>query len=142
MMLTDTDAIGRIAGKLQNQDRTLWKKIKDFFTGLVEKLRSAYQDAEPDSEIAKILKRAIQNNEALAEAWASAVVDAGENYQLQDGQKKNAREGERYSLRATTDGRFVAVVGEDILSDIDLTQRNCSTKRAVKASTKEVLKTF
>lgn len=66
---------------------------------LVEKLRNAYQDAEPDSEIAKILKRAIQDNEALAEAWASAVVDAGENYQLQDGQKKNTREGERYSSR-------------------------------------------
>lgn len=104
MMLTDTDAIGRIAGKLKNQDRTLWEKIKDFFTGLVEKLRNAYQDAEPDSEIAKILKRAIKDNEALAEAWASAVVDAGENYQLQDGQKKNAREGVtetgvRYSTR-------------------------------------------
>lgn len=99
MMLTDTDAIGRIAGKLKNQDKGLWEKIKDFFTGLVEKLRSAYQDAEPDSEIAKILKRAIKDNEALAEAWASAVVEAGENYQRQDGQKKNAREGERFSSR-------------------------------------------
>lgn len=99
MMLTDTDAIGRIAGKLKNQDKGMWEKIKDFFTGLVEKLRNAYQNAEPDSEIAKILKRAIKDNEALAEAWASAVVDAGENYQLQDGQKKNAREGERYSSR-------------------------------------------
>ena len=142
MMLTDTDAIGRIAGKLKNQDKGLWEKIKDFFTGLVEKLRNAYQDAEPDSEIAKILKRAIKDNEALAEAWASAVVDAGENYQLQDGQKKNAREGERYSLRATTDGRFVAVVDKDILSGIDLTQWNDSTKKAVKAAAKEVLKSF
>ena len=62
MLLTDTDAIGRIAGKLKNQDKGLWEKIKDFFTGLVEKLRSAYQDAEPDSEIAKILKRAIKDN--------------------------------------------------------------------------------
>lgn len=104
MMLTDTDAIGRLAGKLKNQDKGLWEKIKDFFTGLVEKLRNAYQDAEPDSEIAKILKRAIQDNETLAEAWASAVVDAGEIYQLQDGQKKNVREGVtetgvRYSTR-------------------------------------------
>ena len=90
MMLTDTDAIGRIAGKLKNQDKGLWEKIKDFFTGLVEKLRNAYQDAEPDSEIAKILKRAIKDNEALAEAWASAVVDAGENYQLLNGQNVNA----------------------------------------------------
>ncbi|MDY3781279.1 MAG: hypothetical protein SOZ90_03750, partial [Candidatus Faecousia sp.] len=93
------DAIGRIAGKLKNQDKGLWEKIKDFFTGLVEKLRNAYLDAEPDSEIAKILKRAIKDNEALAEAWASAVVEAGENYQRQDGQKKNAREGERFSSR-------------------------------------------
>lgn len=95
-MPTVTDTIGRIAGKHQNQDRTLWEKIKDFFTGLVEKLRNAYQDAEPNSEIAKILKRAVKDNEALAEAWASAVVDAGENYQLQDGQKKDAREHELF----------------------------------------------
>ena len=104
MMQTVTDTMGRCAGKLPNQDRGLWENIQDFFTGLVEKLRNAYQDAEPDSEIAKILKRAIQDNEALAEAWASAVVDAGENYQLQDGQKKNAQEGVtetgvRYSTR-------------------------------------------
>ena len=92
-MTVDSERLRWIAGKLQNQDGTLWEKIKDFFTGLVEKLRNAYQDAEPDSEIAKILKRAIQDNEAWAEAWASVVVDAGENYQLQDGKKKNAREG-------------------------------------------------
>ena len=57
MMLTDTDAIGRIAGKLKIRTRACGRKIKDFFTGLVEKLRNAYQDAEPDSEIAKILKK-------------------------------------------------------------------------------------
>ena len=142
MMLTDTDAIGRIAGKLQNQDKGLWEKIKDFFTGLVEKLRNAYQDAEPDSEIAKILKRAVKDNEALAEAWASAVVDAGENYQLQDGQKKNSREGERYSLRGTTDGQTVAVVDEDILSNIDLSQWDKQTKKKVQAAAKEALKKF
>ena len=91
--------MGRTSYKAVCQAKGLWENIQDFFTGLVEKLRNAFQDAEPDSEIAKILKRAIQDNEALAEAWASAVVDAGENYQLQDGQKKNAREGERFSSR-------------------------------------------
>lgn len=118
MMLTDTDAIGRIAGKLKNQDKGLWEKIKDFFTGLVEKLRSAYQDAEPDSEIAKILKRAIKDNEALAEAWASAVVDAGENYQLQDGQKKNAREGVRFSERylKAPENQEVAALADKVVS--------------------------
>ena len=118
MMLTDTDAIGRIAGKLKNQDKGLWEKIKDFFTGLVEKLRNAYQDAEPDSEIAKILKRAIKDNEALAEAWASAVVEAGENYQLQDGQKKNAREGVRFSERylKAPENQEVAALADKVVS--------------------------
>lgn len=129
MMLTDTDAIGRIAGKLQNQDRTLWEKIKDFFTGLVEKLRNAYQDAEPDSEIAKILKRAVKDNEALAEAWASAVVDAGENYQLQDGQKKNAREGERYSLRGKTQQEITANYQAEV--DSILNMQDTTSKQVV-----------
>lgn len=129
MMLTDTDAIGRIAGKLKDQDRTLWEKIKDFFTGLVEKLRNAYQDAEPDSEIAKILKRAIQDNEALAEAWASAVVDAGENYQLQDGQKKNAREGERYSLRGKTQQEITANYQAEV--DSILNMQDTTSKQVV-----------
>ena len=129
MMLTDTDAIGRIAGKLKNQDKGLWEKIKDFFTELVEKLRSAYQDAEPDSEIAKILKRAIQDNEALAEAWASAVVDAGENYQLQEGQKKNAREGERYSLRGQTQQEITANYQAEV--DSILNMQDTTSKQVV-----------
>ena len=134
--------MGRTSYKAVCQAKGLWENIQDFFTGLVEKLRNAFQDAEPDSEIAKILKRAIQDNEALAEAWASAVVEAGENYQLQDGQKKNAREGERYSLRGTTDGQTVAVVDEDILSNIDLSQWDKQTKKKVQAAAKEALKKF
>ena len=114
---------------LQNQDKGLWEKIKDFFTGLVEKLRNAYQDAEPDSEIAKILKRAIQDNEALAEAWASAVVDAGENYQLQDGQKKNAREGERYSLRGQTQQEITANYQAEV--DSILNMQDTTSKQVV-----------
>ena len=136
MMLTDTDAIGRIAGKLKNQDKGLWEKIKDFFTGLVEKLRNAYQDAEPDSEIAKILKRAIKDNEALAEAWASAVVDAGENYQRQDGQKKNAREGERYSLRGQTQQELTAYYQAEV--DSILNMQDTTSKQVVVGYTPEL----
>ena len=100
-MLTDTDAAQRVSQELYKQDRTLWEKIKDFFTGLVEKLRNAYKGVNPDSDIGRVMKRAIQDNETVAQAWAEAVVEAGENYQLQDGQKNNARAGERYSDRAS-----------------------------------------
>lgn len=98
-ILTDTDAANRLSQQIYKQDRTLWQKIKDFFTGLVEKLRNAYRDSDPDSDIGRMLKRAVQDNAEIAQAWAEAVSEAGENYQLQDGQKNNAREGERYSAR-------------------------------------------
>lgn len=98
-MLSDTDAAQRVSQELYKQDRTLWEKIKDFFTGLVEKMRNAYEGVDPDSDIGRVMKRAIQDNETVAQAWAEAVVEAGENYQLQDGQKNNAREGERFSAR-------------------------------------------
>lgn len=100
-MLSDTDAAQRVSQELYKQDRTLWEKIKDFFTGLVEKLRNAYKGVDPDSDIGRVMKRAIQDNETVAQAWAEAVVEAGENYQLQDGQKNNARGGERHSDRAS-----------------------------------------
>ena len=141
-ILTDTDAANRLSQQIYKQDRTLWQKIKDFFTGLVEKLRNAYRDSDPDSDIGRMLKRAVQDNAEIAQAWAEAVREAGENYQLQDGQKNNAREGERYSLRGTTDGKTVAVVDEDILSNIDLTQWNKQTKKKVQAAAKEALKKF
>lgn len=141
-ILTDTDAANRLSQQIYKQDRTLWQKIKDFFTGLVEKLRNAYKDSDPDSDIGRMLKRAVQDNAEIAQAWAEAVAEAGENYQLQDGQKKNAREGVRYSLRGTTDGQTVAVVDEDILSNIDLTQWNKQTKKKVQAAAKEALKKF
>ena len=100
-ILTDTDAANRLSQQVYKQDRTLWQKIKDFFTGLVEKLRNAYKDSDPDSDIGRMLKRAVQDNEEIAQAWAEAVAEAGENYQLQDGQKKNAQEGVRFSSRSS-----------------------------------------
>ena len=102
-VLTDTDAANRLSQQIYKQDRTLWQKIKDFFTGLVEKLRSAYRDSDPDSDIGRMLKRAVQDNAEIAQAWAEAVREAGENYQLQDGKKNIARVGERYSLRGYTE---------------------------------------
>lgn len=141
-ILTDTDAANRLSQQIYKQDRTLWEKIRDFFTGLVEKLRSAYKGLDPDSDMGRITRQAIRDNEKVAQAWAEALVEAGENYQLQDGQKNNARGGERYSLRGTTDGKTVAVVDEDILSNIDLTQWNKQTKKKVQAAAKEALKKF
>ena len=79
--------------QLQKQDKGLWNKIKGFFKGLVERLKKAYAEMTPDSAIARETKRLITQSEAIRNAWVDAVSDSVMNYQLQDGQKKNARDG-------------------------------------------------
>ncbi len=79
-LLTDTDATQRVSQELYKKDRTLWEKIRDFFTGLVEKLRSAYKGLDPDSDMGRITRQAIRDNEKVAQAWAEALVEAGSHY--------------------------------------------------------------
>ena len=98
-VLTDTDAISRISQKIKQQDRGLWGKIKDFIKGIVEKLKAAYRDMEPDSAIARLTRETVTNSEAVLDAFSEAAADAVMNYNLQEGQKNNAREGGLYSLR-------------------------------------------
>ena len=59
-----------------------------------------------------------------------------------EGQKNNAQEGVKHSRELTTDGRVVAVVDGDILSDINLSQWNDDTKKKVKSAAKEALTKF
>ena len=101
-VLTDTDAISRISQKIKQQDRSLWGKIKDFIKGIVEKLKAAYRDMEPDSAIARLTRETVTNSEAILDAFSEAAADAVLNYNLQEGQKNNAREGGLYSLREQT----------------------------------------
>ena len=98
-VLTDTDAISRISQKIKQQDRSLWEKIKDFIKGIVEKLKAAYRDMEPDSAIARLTRETVTNSEAVLDAFSEAAADAVLNYNLQEGQKNNAREGVQFSTR-------------------------------------------
>lgn len=98
-VLTDTDAISRISQKIKQQDKSLWGKIKDFIKGIVEKLKAAYRGMEPDSAIARLTRETVTNSEAVLDAFSEAAADAVLNYNLQDGQKNNAREGEQFSTR-------------------------------------------
>ena len=98
-VLTDTDAISRISQKIKQQDRSLWEKIKDFIKGIVEKLKAAYRDMEPDSAIARLTRETVTNSEAVLDAFSEAAADAVLNYNLQEGQKNNTREGVQFSTR-------------------------------------------
>lgn len=125
-VLTDTDAISRISQKIKQQDRSLWEKIKDFIKGIVEKLKAAYRDMEPDSAIARLTRETVTNSEAVLDAFSEAAADAVLNYNLQEGQKNNAREGGLYSLRGQTQKELTTQYQtevDSILSMQDTTQR-------------------
>ena len=125
-VLTDTDAISRISQKIKQQDKGLWGKIKDFIKGIVEKLKAAYRDMEPDSAIARLTRETVTNSEAVLDAFSEAAADAVLNYNLQEGQKNNAREGGLYSLREQTQQELTTQYQADvdsILNMQDTTQR-------------------
>ena len=79
-MLTDTDAAQRIGQSLKAKDATLSEKVKQWFRDIAQKLRDAYKDLNPDSEIAQYAKKTIQQVDGLVQMWADMAVDAAENY--------------------------------------------------------------
>lgn len=145
-MLTDTDAAGRIGQKLADQDRTLFEKIRQWFRDLAGKLREAYKGLKPDSKIAQNAKETIQQVDDLVQLWADMAVDAAENYrtaETAENEKSTANEvAEKYSIRETEDGRYVATVDSDILSSLDTSVWNKETKRKAQAAASEALKKF
>lgn len=97
--LTDTEVMEQISARLQQTDKSLWGKIKQFLQGLVERLKEAYRGLNPDSSIARLARDTIRSSEEALNAFADAAGDAVVNYQLQDGQKNNAPESGRFSTR-------------------------------------------
>ena len=60
-----------------------------------------YADMNPDSRIARSMKAAVTQNEAVLNAWVDAVSEGVENFRMQDGQKKNAQGSVKFSIRRT-----------------------------------------
>ena len=61
-----------------------------------------YADMNPDSRSARSMKAAVTQNEAVLNAWVDAASEGVENFNLQDGQKKNAQGGVKFSIRNTS----------------------------------------
>ena len=114
-LFTDTDFITRLA----NDNRNVFQKMFD-------EIKYMWKQAHPSSpEAAKL--------EKLKRAFEKAYKESGEV--KGDG-------GTKYSLSETTDGRFVAVVDNDILSNIDTNFWDAETKEKAKKAASEALKKF
>lgn len=130
-VLTDTDAISRISQKIKQQDRSLWEKIKDFIKGIVEKLKAAYRDMEPDSAIARMTRETVTNSEAVLDAFSEAAADAVLNYNLQEVQKNSAREGVQFMSRNSNDSEIVSIKQQIAEAKDELTQMQSVANVAV-----------
>ncbi len=116
--LTDTDVMERISARLQQTDKSLWGKIKKFLQGLVDRLKEAYRELNPDSSIAQLARDTIRSSQEALNAFADAAEDAVVNYRLQDGEKNNAPEGVQYSQRylEAAENREIADMVQRVLS--------------------------
>ena len=79
-MLADGDAFAQISAKIKAKDKSLWKKIKDFFTDLVAKIKAAYTGLKPDSPEGQFVSEMLDTAEQLKALWTEALVEASENY--------------------------------------------------------------
>ena len=109
-MLTDTDAAQRIGKTLQAKDATLFEKVKQWFRDLAAKLREAYKNLKPDSEIAQGAEKTIQQVDGLVQLWADMAVDAAENYRDEKNTYINNADtiGVKYMAR-TTDSEGLSI---------------------------------
>ena len=82
--------------------------------------KAAYKGMNPDSGIAQLARQSIRNSERALDAFADAASDAIVNYNLQDGQKNNAPEGVRFSLRGQTQQELTANYQAEVDSILDM----------------------
>jgi hypothetical protein len=75
-MLTDSNALEKIA-ELKAKDKSLCEKIKEFITGLVARIKAAYEGLNPDSTEADYVREMKEAAEKLQALWTEALLDAG-----------------------------------------------------------------
>lgn len=130
--------------RLKKTDRGLVERMKDFVNRWLSKLKEFYKgdhtitiDGQATAQLEKF--------EQIQKLFMDALVDAGENFQNADtvaAEKNTADGGEMYSIRNTSDGRTVAVVDDDVLSNINLSNWNEQTKKTAREAANEALKKF
>lgn len=100
-MLTDENAAAFLE-RLSQRDKGLKEKIVSWLKELAAKLKnalSAYKDVKPDSPEGKMVAQMEDFRKEIMGIYTSALVDAGENFRENGGNKNTTREGGvKYSL--------------------------------------------
>lgn len=105
-MLSQGD-IGQMMAELKQKDKTLRDKIREWFKNLADSLKAVadeYRGAKPESPEGRLVAQMDDFVKVLQQAYAEALVEAGENYRASEGNKKTTREGGvKYSFASQVD---------------------------------------
>lgn len=109
-MLTQGD-IGQMMAELKQKDKTLAEKVREWFKNLANSLKAVadeYRGAKPESPEGRLVAQMDDFVQVLQQAYAEALVEAGENYRANDGNKKTTREGGRVLEQARSNKKHQA----------------------------------
>lgn len=126
-MLTQGD-IGQMMAELKQKDKTLAEKVREWFKNLADSLKAVadeYRDAKPESPEGRLVAQMDDFVKVLQQAYAEALVEAGENYRANEGNKKTTREGGDVRYMARASGKEVVHIKDVIkASSVDLNSMN------------------
>ena len=77
-MLVDSNAMTALSKNIYAKDKSLWQRIKDFFARLVERIRAAYANADPDTEEGQRFRDLGEGAERIKRLWEEAIVELSE----------------------------------------------------------------
>ena len=100
-------ADGKVAEKLallKEQDKSLWKKIKQFFSELAKSISKVYAGLKPNSKEGRYVAEMKDAIDRIQELFAEGLVDASENYQAAGGVSEGGNV--RYSFSSISNTFF------------------------------------
>ena len=95
-MLTDGEALREISKAVREQDASLWDRIRNYLSDLINRLRAAYKGLSPSSTEGKLVSEMQETAKEMQKLWTEALVDAAES--RRNSQTSERTEGEIFSF--------------------------------------------
>ena len=108
--------MAKVLAELKQTDRTLAQKIREWFKDLAQKLQAvvnSYKGVSPESPEGRLVAQMDDFIEVLQQAYAEALVDAGESYRASEGAKTETKKltaAEKAALDSLVPGEEGVVV--------------------------------
>lgn len=107
-MLTDTNAAEKIAA-LKKTDKTLWEKLKDLVSKLLESVRGLYQNMTPNSEEGRKVRQMTDALDKLSDLFVEGLGNVQTVAETGEGVSQQARDYSYAALTAKPDMQVTTV---------------------------------